>query len=88
MRSHAWRVGSSRALYHVRIVGPELLIILVVVLIFVLMARGPKMLPRIGEALGRTVKSAREEIPSALRDDLNEPPASTESTDPSQKPGS
>ena len=31
--------------------------------------RGPKMLPRIGEALGRTVKTAREEVCSAMKDD-------------------
>ena len=49
--------------------GPDILILLVVVLVIVLVARGPKMLPRIGEALGRTVKTAREEIPSAMKDD-------------------
>ena len=49
--------------------GPDILIVLVVVLVIVVIARGPKMLPRIGEALGRTVKTAREEIPSAMKDD-------------------
>jgi Sec-independent protein translocase protein TatA len=51
-------------------VGPqELVILLVVILGILLITRGPKMLPRIGEALGRTVKTARTDIPSALRDD-------------------
>jgi len=50
-------------------VGPDILIVLVVVLGILVIARGPKMLPRIGEALGRTVKTAREEIPSAMKDD-------------------
>jgi Sec-independent protein translocase protein TatA len=50
-------------------VGPDIIIVLVVILGILLIARGPKMLPRIGEALGRTVKTAREEIPSAIKDD-------------------
>jgi Sec-independent protein translocase protein TatA len=41
--------------------GPDVLIILIVVLILALMWRGPKTLPKIGQALGRGVKSAREE---------------------------
>lgn len=65
--------------------GPDALLILVVVLIVVLIWRGPKMLPRIGQALGKTVKGAREEIPSALKDDLNE---SSRSPDTSDKAGS
>jgi Sec-independent protein translocase protein TatA len=51
------------------IVGPDILIVLVIILAIVLFVRGPRMLPRIGEALGRTVKTAREEIPSAMKDD-------------------
>ena len=41
--------------------GPDVLIILIIVLILVLMWRGPKTLPKIGQALGRGVKNAREE---------------------------
>jgi Sec-independent protein translocase protein TatA len=41
--------------------GPDVLIILIVVLILALMWRGPKTLPKIGQALGRGVKNAREE---------------------------
>jgi Sec-independent protein translocase protein TatA len=36
-------------------------IILIVVLILVLMWRGPKNLPKLGEALGRGVKEAKSE---------------------------
>lgn len=40
----------------------DLLLILVVILIIVLVVRGPKTLPKLGEALGRTVKDARDEF--------------------------
>ena len=38
---------------------PDLIIILVVVLIAVVVWRGPKTLPKLGEALGRGVKEAK-----------------------------
>ena len=41
--------------------GPDVLIILIIVLVLALMWRGPKTLPKIGEALGRGVKNAKEE---------------------------
>jgi sec-independent protein translocase protein TatA len=40
----------------------DLLLILVVILVAVLLIRGPKTLPKLGEALGRTVKDTREEL--------------------------
>ena len=40
----------------------DLLLILIVVLIILLIWRGPTMLPQLGEALGRTVKSIRESV--------------------------
>jgi Sec-independent protein translocase protein TatA len=40
---------------------PDLVIVLVVVLILVLLWRGPKTLPSLGNALGRGVREAREE---------------------------
>ena len=49
--------------------GPDILIVLVVVLIVVLMWRGPKMLPKIGEAFGRTVKDTRAEVDAAFKKD-------------------
>jgi Sec-independent protein translocase protein TatA len=37
-------------------------VVLVVILVLVLLWRGPKTLPRLGEALGRGVREARREI--------------------------
>jgi Sec-independent protein translocase protein TatA len=41
--------------------GADLLIPLVVILILVVMWRGPKTLPKLGEALGRGIKEAKSE---------------------------
>jgi Sec-independent protein translocase protein TatA len=41
--------------------GPDVLIILIVILVLAIMWRGPKTLPKFGAMLGRGVKSAREE---------------------------
>jgi Sec-independent protein translocase protein TatA len=43
----------------------DLLLVLVVILVLVLMWRGPKTLPKLGEALGRGVKEARTEATKA-----------------------
>lgn len=43
----------------------SLLIILLVVLVLVVMWRGPKTLPKLGEALGRGVKEAKTEASKA-----------------------
>jgi Sec-independent protein translocase protein TatA len=48
---------------------PDILILLIIVLIGALMWRGPKMLPKIGEALGRTVKDTRAEVDAAFKKD-------------------
>jgi Sec-independent protein translocase protein TatA len=50
---------------------PDLVIVLVVILILVLLWRGPKTLPQLGEALGRGVKEAR----TAARTDDDDPDA-------------
>jgi Sec-independent protein translocase protein TatA len=52
-------------------VGPEL-ILLVVVLIVVLVWRGPASLPRLGEALGKAVKGVRDNMPAGSRDDSDD----------------
>lgn len=39
----------------------DLLVLLIIILVLVLMWRGPKTLPKLGEALGRGVRGAREE---------------------------
>ena len=50
---------------------PDIVIVLVVILILVLLWRGPKTLPQLGEALGRGVKEART---AARSDDEPAPP--------------
>ena len=45
----------------------DIMLVLIGLLIVVLVWRGPSMLPRIGEALGRTVKGVRDEVPGALK---------------------
>jgi Sec-independent protein translocase protein TatA len=44
---------------------PDILIVLIIVLGAVLLWRGPKNLPKIGEALGRGVKEAKIEATKA-----------------------
>ena len=43
----------------------DLVLILVVILVLVLMWRGPKTLPKLGEALGRGVREAKTEATKA-----------------------
>jgi Sec-independent protein translocase protein TatA len=50
----------------------DLAVVLVVILILVLLWRGPKTLPKLGEALGRGVREARNEA-KELRSDKDEP---------------
>ena len=45
--------------------GPDLLILLVIILVLVVLWRGPKTLPKLGEALGRGVKEAKTEATKA-----------------------
>ena len=40
---------------------PDLLLILIIVLIVVVVWRGPKTMPKLGEALGRGIREARTE---------------------------
>jgi len=54
--------------------GSDLLIALIIVLAVVLVWRGPKTLPKIGQALGRGVREAKSEA-AKLRDDKDDPPA-------------
>ena len=41
---------------------PDVLLVLIVILILALLWRGPKTLPKLGEALGRGVREARREV--------------------------
>jgi Sec-independent protein translocase protein TatA len=63
---------------------PDILIVLIVILIVAVIWRGPKTLPRLGEALGRGVKEAKSEATKAQAeiqartttpDDETDPPA-------------
>jgi Sec-independent protein translocase protein TatA len=58
---------------------PDLLLVLVVILVLVVLWRGPKTLPKLGEALGRGVREARREATDALseKDEQNPPPPSS-----------
>lgn len=44
---------------------PDLLLILIVILALAILWRGPKTLPKLGEALGRGVREAKEEATKA-----------------------
>lgn len=61
---------------------PDLLLILIVILVLVVMWRGPKTLPKLGEALGRGVREARteatkaqDEIQARMSDEASNKPA-------------
>ena len=70
----------------------DLLFILIIILVLVLMWKGPKNLPKLGEALGRGVKEARveaskaqAEIQGRVADDTT-PPAAAPTTPDEQRP--
>jgi len=63
---------------------PDILIVLIVILVVAVIWRGPKTLPKLGEALGRGVKEAKSEATKAQEeiqarattpDDETDPPA-------------
>ena len=49
----------------------DILVVLIVVLVIVIMWRGPKTLPLLGRAFGQGVKEARREIESMKSDDAD-----------------
>jgi Sec-independent protein translocase protein TatA len=51
------------------IFGVDVLIVLIVILAVVLVWRGPKILPKWGETLGRGVRATRKEV-TDLQDDV------------------
>jgi Sec-independent protein translocase protein TatA len=63
----------------------DILLLLVAVLIFVLIWRGPTMLPRLGEAMGRTVKGVRDNLPGTARDATDETTTADERDADSQR---
>ena len=61
--------------------GSDLLLVLIVILILVVVWRGPKTLPKLGEALGRGVKEAKTEATKAqaeIQARTSEPDAPTD----------
>ena len=44
---------------------PDLLVVLIIILVLAIMWRGPKTLPKLGEALGRGVREAKTEAAKA-----------------------
>jgi len=44
---------------------PDLLVLLIIILVLAIVWRGPKTLPKLGEALGRGVREARAEARAA-----------------------
>jgi Sec-independent protein translocase protein TatA len=44
---------------------PDLLVVLIIILVLAVMWRGPKTLPKLGEALGRGVREAKTEAAKA-----------------------
>ena len=64
----------------------DILLVLVVLLIIVLIWRGPKMLPQLGEAMGRTVKGVRENLPGMDSDDATAD-AKADKSDSDSQPG-
>ena len=56
------RRGTELERYHPRM--SDVGLVLVVILVLVIIWRGPRTLPKIGQALGRGVKAAREEAKS------------------------
>ena len=49
--------------------GSDLIVVLIIVLVVVLIWRGPKTLPKLGQALGRGVREARTEAAKQIDKD-------------------
>ena len=61
--------------------GSDVLIVLLIVLVIVLIWQGPKNLPKLGSALGRSISDFRKEVsPDDKPADEASPTASTAST--------
>ena len=67
--------------YHPRM-PTDLIIVLVIILIGALVWRGPKTLPKLGEALGRGVKEAKSEASKAQDEIQSRTTTPTDETDP------
>jgi len=61
---------------------PDIIIVLVIILIAVVVLRGPKTLPKLGEALGRGVKEAEAGATAAQEEIGGRTTTPTDETDP------
>jgi len=61
---------------------PDILIVLIVILVVAVIWRGPKTLPKLGEALGRGVKEAKSEATKAQEEIQARTTTPTDETDP------
>ena len=59
----------------------DVALVLIIILILVIIWRGPKTMPQIGHMLGRGVKASREEA-KAIREDVNGPKPPDDGTPP------
>lgn len=64
----------------------DLWIVLVVILILVLVWRGPKTLPSLGRAFGRGVREAREEASKAQAEIQSRTTTDSDDPDPAARP--
>jgi Sec-independent protein translocase protein TatA len=55
------------------IFGTDVLVVLIIVLVIVLIWRGPKTLPALGAMFGRGVKNVRDEVEGKVDDDEKKP---------------
>ena len=60
----------------------DVALVLIIILILVIIWRGPKTMPQIGNMLGRGVKATREEA-KAIRDDVSPSPPKSDGDDDS-----
>jgi hypothetical protein len=74
------RQGTDLERYHPRM--SDVGLVLVVILVLVIIWRGPRTLPKIGQALGRGVKAAREEAKAIGEGD----PPPPDDPDPTTRP--
>jgi sec-independent protein translocase protein TatA len=71
--------------------GSDVLIVLVIILVIVLIWQGPKNLPKLGGALGKSIKDFKTEVsddPSKQSTTATTPTPAATPTPPKDEPGS
>jgi len=67
-------------------IGSDVLIVLVIVLVIVLIWQGPKNLPKLGSALGRSISDFRKEVSTDEKPADQATPAASTPTPPPTAP--